>query len=84
MKKFELHLDALITIIVVFSLVVSFILFQRYQYSVLLQENIDLTWDSENLKVDLELTNRSLVRCNEASNSEEAIKSDSEPADPKE
>ena len=54
MKKFELHLDALIAIVVVFALIIGFLLFQRYQYSDLLQENIDLAWENANLQVNLD------------------------------
>jgi hypothetical protein len=62
-KKIELHLDALITIIVVFVLAVGFILYQRYQCSVVLQENIDLTWENEKLKVDLIVEKSLLDKC---------------------
>ena len=54
MKKFELHLDALIAIVVVFALIIGFLLFQRYHYSDLLQENIDLAWENANLQANLE------------------------------
>lgn len=54
MKKFELHLDALITIAVVLVLAVGFIVYQRHQYSKVMQENIDLTWEIETLKVDFQ------------------------------
>jgi len=63
MKKFEFHLDALITVIVVFVLAIGFILYQRHQFSTVLQENIDLTWEVETLKVDFELKSRLLDRC---------------------
>jgi hypothetical protein len=63
MKKFEFHLDALITVIVVFVLAIGFILYQRHQFSIVMQENIDLTWEVETLKVDFELKSRLLDRC---------------------
>ncbi|MFC1796329.1 hypothetical protein ACFL1V_04460 [Pseudomonadota bacterium] len=63
MKKFQLHLDAVITLILVFALTLSVILFQRYQYSKLLQDNIDLAWDNENLTVNLDYTSTLLDRC---------------------
>ena len=63
MKKFEFHLDALITVIVVFVLAIGFILYQRHQFSIVMQENIDLTWEVETLKVDFELKSRMLDRC---------------------
>ena len=76
MKKFELHLDALIIIIVVFVLASSFMLYQRYQFSDVLQKNIDLTWDNEKLKVDLVLATSSLDKCKNEKNPEEEIKAD--------
>ena len=63
MKKIELHFDAIITIVVVFVLAISFLLFQRYQYSIVLQENIDLTWENEKLKVDLIWETSLLEKC---------------------
>ena len=63
MKKIELHLDALITIIVVFVLAVSFLLYQRHQYADVLQKNIDLIWENEKLKVNLTLESSLLEDC---------------------
>ena len=76
MKKFELHLDALITIIVVFVLALSFILYQRYQYSDLLQENVDLKWEYGNLEANLLLKSNQYDKCKNENNSQE--KSDKE------
>jgi hypothetical protein len=75
-KKIELHLDALITIIVVFVLAFSFVLYQRYQYSDLLQENIDLSWDNEKLKVNLIVETSLLDECKNEKESEIEIKAD--------
>ena len=76
MKKIELHLDALITIIVVFVLAISFLLYQRYQYADVLQENIDLTWDNEKLKVDLIVEKSLLDKCKNERKSEMENKGD--------
>ena len=40
-RKIELHMDALIVIVVLFVSAVCFIAFQRYQYSDLLQDNVE-------------------------------------------
>jgi len=72
-KKIELHLDAIITIVVVFVLAISFLLFQRYQYSIVLQENIDLTWDNEKLKVNLIWETSLLDKCENEKKSEKEI-----------
>jgi len=63
MKKFEFHLDALITVLVVFVLAVGFIGYQRHQYKVVSQENIDLTWEVETLKADLQRSAGLLEAC---------------------
>ncbi len=73
MKKIELHLDALFTIIVVFVLAISFLLFQRYQYSNVMQENIDLTWENEKLKVNLIWEISLLDKCENEKKSEKEI-----------
>lgn len=39
-RKVELHLDALIVIVLLFAAAVAFIVYQRHQYSSLLEENI--------------------------------------------
>jgi len=75
-KKIELHLDALITIVVVFVLAIGFLLFQRYQYADVLQKNIDLTWDNEKLKVDLILKTNFLDKCKNQKKSEKEIIAD--------
>jgi len=72
-KKIEIHVDALIAIIIVVALTLGFILFQRYQYSIVLQENIDLTWDNEKLKVSLVFQTSLSEICENEKNSEEAI-----------
>jgi hypothetical protein len=63
MRKFELHLDALVTAVVVFVLAASFIVYQRHQYTQVLQENIDLTWEVETLKADLQINAARLDAC---------------------
>jgi hypothetical protein len=63
MKKFELHLDALITVVVVFVLTASFIVYQRQQYAEVMQENIDLRWEVETLKIDLQMNAARLDAC---------------------
>ena len=76
MKKFEFHLDALITVVVVFVLAISFILYQRHQFSEVFQENIDLVWENETLKVDLELKSRTLDRCENKKQTAEGSRAD--------
>lgn len=66
MKKFELHLDALITLIAVFLLAFGFILYQRYQYSDLLQENVDLLWEKSNLEAENAVKTSLINKCQNA------------------
>ena len=63
MKKFEIHLDALIVIVVVFALAATFLLYQRHQYSVVLQENLDLRWDNSGLEANLAQMTVQLENC---------------------
>lgn len=69
MKKVEIHKDAVIAIIVVFIFSFSFILYQRYQYSDLLQENVDLTWDNANLQANLDFNIAELDECRKVKSS---------------
>ena len=78
MKKFELHLDALIVVFAVFALAVAFLIYQRHQYSVLMQENVDLLWENSTLEANLVLKTDQFEKCqslvvsmNEASNNAE-------------
>ena len=63
MKKFELHLDALIVIFVVFALAIAFLLYQRHQYSIVMQENIDLLWENSSYEANLVLMTTRLDNC---------------------
>ena len=59
-----------------FVLAISFLLYQRYQYADVLQENIDLTWDNEKLKVDLIVEKSLLDKCKNERKSEMENKGD--------
>ena len=62
-RKFELHLDAVIVIVAVFLLASGFIVYQRHQYTQLLDEWIAVSTDHTNLKVDFEMSSRALEKC---------------------
>ena len=64
MKKFELHLDALIAMFVVFALIIAFLLYQRSQYLDLTQENVDLVWENVTLQASLDYKTTRLDDCN--------------------
>ena len=63
MKKYELHLDALIAMFIVFAIAMAFLLFQRYQYSVVVQENVDLLWENSDLEANLVLRTAQFDNC---------------------
>jgi len=45
-KKFTLHLDAILVLLVLFSALVGLVIFQQTQVSILTQENQKLQWQS--------------------------------------
>ena len=63
MKKIELNLDAIIIVVVVFVLAFGFIIYQRHQFSRVMQENIDITWEFEKMKANLTFKNNKLEIC---------------------
>lgn len=80
MKKFELHLDALIAIVVVFVLAASFLIYQRHQYSTLLQENADLAWENSTLEANVVLMTSQIDQCKSIIASLEETDAESETA----
>ena len=82
MKKFEIHLDAVITIVVIFAVTIGFLLYQRYQYSDLLQENVDLAWENADLKVNLDYKIAQFDDCKSFVASLETSSGESERPDP--
>jgi hypothetical protein len=63
MKKFQLHLDAVIVIILLFVGSFAFIVYQDYQYEDLLQETVDQRWEIGNLKANEIILRTNLERC---------------------
>ncbi len=53
-RKFELHLDALIVIGLLFVSAVGFIAYQRYQYSSLLKDNVGRQMKQLSLELEIE------------------------------
>ena len=84
MKKFELHLDALIAMFVVFALIIAFLLYQRSQYSDLTQENIDLVWENVTLQASLDYKTARLDDCKSSTHSMEESGTESELINPSE
>jgi len=63
MRKFELHMDALVVMVGVLVLAIAFLLYQRYQYSDLLQENVDLAWKNSSLEAELVMKTAQIDAC---------------------
>ena len=56
-------MDALIVIFVVFALAIAFLVYQRHQYSIAMQENVDLLWENSSLEASLVLMSSQLDNC---------------------
>jgi hypothetical protein len=56
-------MDALIVIVAVFVLAAAFLVYQRHQYSILLQENADLAWENSSLEANLVLMTSRIDEC---------------------
>jgi hypothetical protein len=52
-RKFELHLDALIVIGILFVSAVGFIAYQRHQYSLLLEDNVSRQMKQLSLELEV-------------------------------
>ena len=63
MRKFGLHLDALVILILLFAGSVGFNLYQRHQYQDLLKEHIDLQFQSLKLGYSKAFMDAKLEKC---------------------
>lgn len=52
-RKVELHVDALAAIVLLIVAAVAFIAYQRYQYSDLLQDNVERQWKQMMLEFEV-------------------------------
>jgi hypothetical protein len=64
-KQFTFNLDALIVVSIIFFVAISFIGYQRYQYSDLLEENVQLQWKAQDLEINVNYLKAKLAQCNE-------------------
>jgi cell division protein FtsL len=69
-KSYSLNLDALIVIIIVFLLALAFIGYQRYQYSDLLEEHVQLGWKAQDLEINANYLKLKLEQCSEQEDTE--------------
>ncbi|MNC85043.1 hypothetical protein D3C83_06150 [compost metagenome] len=52
-RKVGLHVDALVAIVLLFVAAVGFIAYQRYQYSDLLEDNVNRQWNQMMLELEV-------------------------------
>ncbi len=62
-KKVQLHIDAIAAIVLVFLVSFGFNLYQRHQYSSLLQEHVDVQWKAQNMEVNWNYAKGLLEEC---------------------
>jgi hypothetical protein len=79
-KKIGLNLDAFIAIIVVFLLSFGFNLYQRFQYSDLMQEHLDTKWKALTMELNWQYAKGMLEQCQVTEG--EADVSEAKPIDP--
>ena len=64
-KHFTLNLDALLVITIIFLLAFGFIIYQRNQYSDLLEEHAQLQWLAQDMEINTNLLKEKLKKCDE-------------------
>jgi len=62
-KQFTLNLDALVAIVIVFAMACSFMFYQRYQYADLLEEHVQLQWEVQDIKINVNYCGAMLAQC---------------------
>ena len=63
MKKLALHTDALVVIVIIFITSLGFNIYQRYQYSDLLEEHIGLQFQVLTLELGTTMKDARLKKC---------------------
>jgi hypothetical protein len=64
-KHFTLNLDALLVITIIVLLTFGFIIYQRNQYSDLLEEHVQLQWLAQDMEINIKSLKAKLKQCNE-------------------
>jgi len=62
-KKFTIHLDAVLVLILLAAGLVAFVIFQHREQQRLFQQNIDLTWELQNGQTRIAQLERRLTAC---------------------
>lgn len=63
MKKFTIHLDAVLVLILLAAGLVAFVIFQHREQQRLFQQNLDLTWELQNSQTRNTQLQRRLTAC---------------------
>ncbi|MFZ5654684.1 MAG: hypothetical protein ACOY42_09875 [Pseudomonadota bacterium] len=66
MKKFSIHLDAVLVIALLAAAVIAFVLFQHREQQRLFRQNIDLAWELQNRDTRVRQLEQRLARCRDA------------------
>jgi hypothetical protein len=69
-KKVELHVDAIAVIVLVFVASFGFNLYQRYQYSDLMEEHVELQWRAQDTEINWKYVKGLLEICRGSGRSE--------------
>lgn len=65
-NKIELHVDAIAVIILLFVTSFGFNLYQRYQYSDLMKEHVELQWKAQDAEINWQYVKGLLEICRQA------------------
>lgn len=63
MKKFTIHLDAVLVIALLAAGLIAFVFFQHREQQRLFQQNLDLTWELQNSQTRVSQLQRRLTAC---------------------
>jgi hypothetical protein len=66
-KKFSIHLDAVLVIVLLAAAVIAFVIFQHREQQRLFQQNIDLSWELQNRDTRVRQLEQRLAHCRQAS-----------------
>lgn len=62
-KKFTIHLDAVLVLILLAAGLIAFVFFQHREQQRLFQQNMDLTWELQNSQTRVSQLQRRLTAC---------------------
>ena len=66
-KKFEIHLDALIFIVIIIIVSFGFNIYQKVQYSSLIKDFVEAEWKAQNMETNWNYVKGLLENCRETS-----------------